>query len=95
VGKGYWIGHIDVHDFEHYTPYIAASSDAISSYGGRFLVRGGDYQQVEGTMRSRHVVVQFDSYERALACYRSAIYGAARKLRNPFATADIVVIAGL
>jgi uncharacterized protein (DUF1330 family) len=94
VSKGYWIAHIDVHDIERYTPYIAASGDAISSYGGRFSVRGGDHQQVEGAMRSRHVVVEFASYERALACYHSTIYGAARQLRNPFATADIVVIAG-
>lgn len=94
MSKGYWIGHIDVHDLEAYRPYMAAAAAAIAAHGGRYLVRGGENEVVEGQARSRHVVVEFDSYERALEAYRSEQYQKAKALRTPFSSGDIVVIAG-
>ena len=63
-------------------------------YGARFLVRGGQAEHVEGGARARHVVLEFDSYEQALACYRSPEYQAAMKLRLPVSIGDIVVVEG-
>ncbi len=45
--------------------------------GGRFLARGGEFQALEGTARQRHVIIEFDSYETALAYYHSPDYQAA------------------
>lgn len=92
--KAYWIGHVDVHDMESYRPYMAASGPAVALYGGRFIVRGGRNEVAEGQARGRHVVVEFPSYEQALACFHSPEYEAARKLRQPHSTADIVIIEG-
>jgi len=92
--KGYWIGHVDVHDMEAYRPYMAAAAAAIAAFGGRYLVRGGENEVMEGNARARHVVVAFDSYQQALDAYRSEQYQAAKKLRTPYSTGDIIVIAG-
>jgi uncharacterized protein (DUF1330 family) len=92
--KGYWIGHLDVHDPKDHNDYVLASTAAITRFGGRFLVRGGAFEQMEGFARSRHVVIEFASYEIALACYRSADYTTARALRSNTAVADLTVVEG-
>ena len=63
-------------------------------FGARFLVRGGQYETVEGVSRGRNVVIEFPDYATALACYRSPEYAAAMQLRSGAATADIIVIEG-
>jgi uncharacterized protein (DUF1330 family) len=49
---------------------------------------------MEGTARSRVVVLEFPSFAAALACYRSPEYQAAKKLREGQAEADIIVVEG-
>lgn len=94
MAKGYWIAHVDVNDPEVYKAYVQANAVAFARYGGRFLVRGGASEAPEGKLRSRHVVIEFDSYEKALACYRSPEYAAAIELRRPVSVGDLVVIEG-
>lgn len=91
---GYWIARVDVHDTEAYKEYFAAAAPVFAEYGARFLVRGGPFECVEGSSRARNVVIEFASYETALACYRSAGYQRARALRAPVAEGDILVIEG-
>lgn len=95
MAKGYWISRVDVEDAEIYRDYLAMSSAAVAAHGGRFLVRGGRCEQVEGKGRSRQVVLEFDSYEKALACYRSDAYQAAVAARSPASVSDIVVVEGV
>ena len=92
--KGYWIGHVTVHDPEMYPKYIEAGSIAYKKYGARFLVRGGEFTGMEGNNKERNVVLEFDSYEQALACYNSPEYETARKIRQSCATTDMIVIEG-
>jgi uncharacterized protein (DUF1330 family) len=75
MAKGYWVGRVDVSDPEAYQIYVAANALAFSKYGARFLVRGGQFEAVEGSARSRNVVIEFASYQAALDCYRSPIEG--------------------
>jgi uncharacterized protein (DUF1330 family) len=49
---------------------------------------------VEGKGRSRHVVVEFDSYETAVACYNSPEYQAAAKIRRANSIGDILIVEG-
>jgi uncharacterized protein (DUF1330 family) len=90
--KGYWIVHIDVTDPEGYKPYQAAASAAFSHFGARYLVRGGRQQATEGRARGRAVVVEFPSYDAALACYRSPQYREAIDLRAGKADFDMLAI---
>jgi uncharacterized protein (DUF1330 family) len=90
--KGYWIAHIDVNDMEGYKPYMAANQAPFGQFGARYLVRGGRQEITEGRQRSRTVVIEFPSYEAALACYRSPGYQAAKALREGKGEIDLLVI---
>jgi uncharacterized protein (DUF1330 family) len=94
ANKGYWIGHIDVTDAEGYKPYMVADQAPFGMFGARYLVRGGKQETPEGQSRSRTVVLEFPSYDAALACYRSPGYQAAKKLRDGEAEFDLVVVEG-
>jgi len=94
MAKGYWIGRVDVTDPEEYKKYVAANGRAFAKYGARFLVRGGQFEAVEGKARSRNVVIEFPSYEIALSCYRSPEYAEAMAYRVDASEADILVIEG-
>jgi uncharacterized protein (DUF1330 family) len=93
--KGYWIGHVNVTNPERYKDYIAANALAFQKYGGRFVVRNGECEVPEGGLAGRrHVVIEFDSYATAKACYNSPEYQAAIKIRGEASTGDLVVIEG-
>lgn len=92
--KGYWVARVDVSDPEQYKAYVAANAVAFAKYGARFIVRGGPFEAVEGTSRSRNVVIEFPSYQAALDCWHSPEYQAAIELRRPASVGDVVVIEG-
>ena len=92
--KGYWIGHIDVTDPEAYKLYLAANQAPFGQFGARYLVRAGQREVPEGKAGSRTVVMEFPSYDAALACYRSPGYQAAKKLREGVAVADLIAVEG-
>jgi len=92
--KGYWIARVDVSDEDGYKPYAAANPAIFRKYGGRFVVRAGKFESMEGKSRSRNVVIEFPDYASALACYRSPEYQANIKVRQPHSEIDIIVIEG-
>ena len=94
MAKGYWIAHVDVTDAEGYKEYVALNAKAFAKYKPRFLVRGGPFTEKAGKARSRHVVLEFESYAQALACYESPEYKAAEAVRNTHSKADVIVIEG-
>ncbi|MBO0765427.1 MAG: DUF1330 domain-containing protein [Hyphomicrobiaceae bacterium] len=95
ANKGYWIGHVNITDPERYKDYVAANAAAFRKYGARFLVRNGESQVPEGSLAGRrHVVIEFDSYEAAKACYESPEYQEAIKIRSEAGTTDLVIIEG-
>ncbi len=94
MAKGYWIARIDVSDPERYKAYVAANAEPLRKYGARFVVRGGRFENPEGSSRARNIVLEFPSYQAALDCYHSPEYQAAIKLRSPVSTGDVVIIEG-
>jgi uncharacterized protein (DUF1330 family) len=94
MARGYWIAQVDVTDAEGYKAYIRENASAFHKFGGRFLVRGGRSEVVEGQVRSRTVVIEFEDYATALACYRSPEYAKALTLRTANSIADVLVIEG-
>lgn len=92
--KGYWIGRVTVTDPHHYAKYVECNAPVFAKWGGQFLVRGGQFQPVEGASRERNVVIEFESYEKALACYHSPEYQEVRQYRQDAGAADIIVIEG-
>ena len=94
MAKGYWIANVDVHNADGYKEYVAALPDILRKFGGRYVTRGGRTDVVEGKNRSRVVVLEFPSYDAAMACYRSPEYAKAISLRQASADADLIVIEG-
>ena len=68
--KGYIIAHITVEDPEAYREYVEKDTPILTGLGGRFIVRGGQSEVVEGASHDRHVVIEFDDYASAERAYR-------------------------
>ena len=94
MAKAYWVAHVDVSDPRIYEKYKAANAAAFAEFGARFIVRGGDQEVREGTVRSRTVVIEFPSYEAAVACYDSPAYQAAFDIRKEVSIGDMVIVKG-
>jgi len=92
--KGYWMAMVDVRDPDTYKKYIDANAAAFAKYGARFVVRSGQYSNPEGPTGNRHVVVEFPSYETALACYDSPEYQEALKYRLAASEGRVVIVEG-
>lgn len=95
AAKGYWMVHTDVIDANRFQNYAKASVAPVLEYGGRFLVRGGQQEPVEGKLRARCSVLEFPSYQAALSCYRSAGYQQALQLLKGAADRDLLISEGI
>ncbi len=92
----YVLAQVDLLDPVAFAEYKARAPAIMAPYGAEFLVRGGRYQRLEGREPlSRHVVMRFPSFERALQWYCSAEYTALKELRLRCAVGDIVLVEGL
>jgi uncharacterized protein (DUF1330 family) len=94
MAKGYWIARVDVSNEDGFKPYAAANPSIFKKFGGRYVVRGGKYEAMEGNARARNIVIEFPDYAAALACHRSPEYQANIKLREPHSITDLIVIEG-
>ena len=94
MAKAYWVARGDVTNPEKYKAYVAAAAESLKKHGARFLVRAGRFEGVEGSSRTRNVVIEFPSYQAALDCWRSPEYQEAIKLRLPVSSIDLVIIEG-
>lgn len=88
MAKGYILCEIDVTDPDLYAAeYIPRSTPAVEAHGGRFVVRGGNPESLEGDYDPKRVVlVEFDSVEKARAFYDSEAYQEASEWRRRGAT---------
>jgi uncharacterized protein (DUF1330 family) len=93
--KGYWIAHVTITNPERYRDYVAANAIAFRKYNARFVVRAGKHEVRSGPKgERRHVVIEFDSYETAKACYDSPEYQTAAKIRDEASSAELIIIEG-
>ncbi|WP_237214232.1 DUF1330 domain-containing protein [Falsiroseomonas oryziterrae] len=93
--KGYVVAEIDVTDPETYRQYMPLAQAAIAAHGGRYVVRGGDPQALEGERApQRFVVLEFDSREKAEAFYRSAQYQEAAAVRLRSSNSRVFLLTG-
>lgn len=94
--KGYWIAFVDVTEPQQYQQYLQRAPEVLQAYGARILARSENLTALEGfeIPPSRAVVLEFDSYEQAMACYHSEEYQAASRYRKDAALAQVVIMKG-
>jgi uncharacterized protein (DUF1330 family) len=86
----------EVFDPERYEEYKRLVAPNIAAAGGRYLVRGGQAEALEGELPGgRTVVVEFPTMQAAVDWYRSEEYSAIRKVREGAARANIYVVEGI
>jgi uncharacterized protein (DUF1330 family) len=94
MNKGYWIVRADIVKQEGFSEYVKRTPEALKIYGGKFLVRAGNHECVEGNTRSRNTLIEFPSYEAALKCWNSKEYQEAKSCRAGAVDIDIVIVEG-
>jgi uncharacterized protein (DUF1330 family) len=94
--KGYAIVRVNVTDPERYKDYSAGTEASLQPHGGRFIVRGGATECVEGSWDvGRTVVIEFPSIDAARAWYHSDAYQELAKVRREASSADFVLVEGV
>lgn len=89
----YVIAGIDVTEPEEYAEYARGVPATLEPYGGRFVVRGGALEVIEGQWPAgRTVILGFPSVEQAKAWYESEAYQALRPIRQRHARTDFLVV---
>lgn len=93
--SAYIIVQVNVNDAERYENYKSMVPPSLEPYGGRFIVRGGAVENLEGTWNpARTVVIEFDSMEKAKAWWSSPEYADAKALRQATADTEMIVVEG-
>lgn len=93
---GYLVAQIDVTDSAEFEKYRVVVPDVIAKYGGRYLVRGGALEVVEGTCAApRLVIVEFEDMAAARRFYHSEDYQKILPLRLAASKGSAVLVAGV
>ncbi|MDQ2886346.1 MAG: DUF1330 domain-containing protein [Chloroflexota bacterium] len=91
----YFVVEINVTDPEVYAEYSKLVPPTLERYGGKFLVRGGATQTIEGNWQpQRFVIVEFEDEEHFKRWYNSPEYTEARAIRFKASTSRAVLAQG-
>ncbi len=91
----YLIANIDVRDRDAFDAYRQQVPPVIEQFGGRYLVRGGEPERVEGDLKlKRLMVVEFPSMEAARRFYDSPEYAPLLRMRLDSTASDLVLVEG-
>ena len=94
--SAYVIAEIEVTDPEKFEEYRKLVPPTIETFGGRYVVRGGALETLEGDWQPRRIVIiEFDDAERAKAWHGSELYAPARALREASTNSRVIVVEGV
>ncbi len=92
----YFIVELEITDPAGYEEYRRRVPATIERHGGRYLVRGGTLETIEGTWTPKRVVVlEFPSAEQAKRWYHSPEYDELKPLRHRTARGSIILVEGV
>ena len=95
--KGYWVvAYRSISDELAVKAYAALAVPAVQSFGGRFLTSStSQVRACEAGLQQRTVIVEFDSYETALAAHESDAYQKALQALGAGAERDFRMVEGV
>ena len=92
----YMIADIDVTDPERYAGYVKSVSPSLAKHGGRFLVRGGRTEELEGSWTPKRIVVlEFESFDRAMQWWNSEEYADPKLVRRSASRCNMIMVDGV
>lgn len=92
----YVIGDVTVENPERYRDYTAHTESTLEPFGGRFIVRGGAHESIEGDWRpGRLVVIEFPDADAARGWYESERYREILPIRHEASTGSLVLVEGV
>jgi uncharacterized protein (DUF1330 family) len=92
----YVLVDIEVQDPERYREYTQVAPASIAGFGGRYLVRGGHTEVLEGDWQpGRFVILEFESLARAKAWWDSQQYAEPKRMRQAASRTNMIVAEGL
>ena len=92
----YVIANVTVQETALFEEYRKRVPETLARHGGRYLVRGGKHETLEGTWApTRLVVLEFPSLEQARRWYDSEDYREPKALRLKSALSDVVMVEGV
>ncbi len=94
VLPGYVIAEVDVTNPETFKEYAEKTPGTIAAFNGRYIIRGGKSESIEGEPPKRFVVIRFDSVEKAKAWEDSPAYDAIKPIRHSSAKSRVFIIEG-
>ncbi len=92
----YWLARSKINDPVAYKKYTDRVPKILAEFGGKVLARGGKFEILEGPEHfHRFVVIEFPSFEQAVACQHSAAYQEASAFRKDGAgEVELVIVEG-
>jgi uncharacterized protein (DUF1330 family) len=92
----YVIAQIEVTDPAQFEDYRRQVPATLALYGGRYVVRGGEHETLEGAWQPQRIVIlEFPDRERAKAWWSSQEYAPIKRLRQGAARTELIVIDGV
>ena len=92
----YLISDVSVKDAEAFQAYRSRAATSIEQHGGRYLVRGGPIDILEGSWApTTIIIVEFPDIERAQAWYSSPEYAAALAFRDSALSRNLILVDGI
>lgn len=92
----YVIADVEVTDEALFEEYRKLVPDTIEAYGGRYIVRGGASEVVEGEWTPhRTVIIEFDDFEQAKAWHSSEVYAGPKQMRIDSTNSSVIIVEGL
>ena len=94
--SAYMIVEVNINDSSKYDDYKKLTPASLEPYGGKFIVRGGRAELIEGEEEpNRIVVLEFENSEKAKAWWNSPLYNEAKKIRQAAAKTRMVLVEGV
>ena len=94
--SGYVIFNIDIKKPDEYKEYIEKVTPLAKKFGGKYVVRGGETNVIEGTWTyPRTIIIKFPSYEKALEWYSSGEYKPIKQIRLDNSVSNGIIIKGV
>ncbi|RWB75196.1 MAG: DUF1330 domain-containing protein [Mesorhizobium sp.] len=94
--SAYIISDVTIREREAFEAYRTRAAASIAAHGGRYLVRGGDVETMEGNWQPGPlIVVEFPDIETARRWYRSDEYAAALEVRDAALSRNLILVEGI